>query len=88
MLAKAADTRPIAVGILIAGHTRNVWQTDRRSAHSADRTADIHAVGGKLVVLQQATGTAAHQLATELAAGSPKCGRRARSLPPAPRAPA
>jgi hypothetical protein len=69
VLADAADTRPISVGILAAGHPRNVWMTDRRSAHSSGYAADIYAVGGRLVVRQQQVGSPAYELAKELADG-------------------
>ncbi len=66
-LSSAAERHPFSVAVLSSGHPRNVWQTDRRSAHSSGYAADIYAVGGRLVVRQPATGSAAHQLASSFA---------------------
>jgi hypothetical protein len=69
VLADAADRRPFSIAVLSAGHPRNVWMTDRRSAHTSGFAADIYAVGGRLVVRQQEVGSPAHELARELAVG-------------------
>lgn len=68
-LAELADQHPISVGVLTAGHPRNVWNTDRRSAHTDGYAADIYAVGRRLVVRQQAVGTPAYELARAAVSG-------------------
>lgn len=68
-LAEAAERHPISVGVLIAGHPRNIWGTGRRSAHKAGSAADIYAVAGRLVVDQQAQGTPAFDVARALTEG-------------------
>ncbi|MTD43679.1 hypothetical protein GKE82_05000 [Conexibacter sp. W3-3-2] len=66
-LSRAAERHRFSVAVLSSGHPRNVWQTDRRSAHSSGYAADIYAVDGRLVVRQPGVGTAAHQLAQSFA---------------------
>jgi hypothetical protein len=68
-LANASEQHELFVGIIRSGHPTNVWATSRPSAHSQGLAADIHAVDGRLVVHQQRTGSAAYDLAQELAAG-------------------
>lgn len=68
-LASAAEQHELFVGIIRSGHPTNVWATRRPSAHSQGLAADIHAVDGRLVVRQQRTGSAAYDLAQELATG-------------------
>ena len=62
VLADAARTRRLTLSVLRTGHPRNVWRTDRRSAHNPGAAADIYAVDGALVVRQQQAGSAAYGL--------------------------
>jgi hypothetical protein len=67
-LARAAERHRFSVAVLSSGHPRNVWQTDRRSAHSSGYAADLYAVDGRLVVRQPKAGTPAYELAKSFAA--------------------
>jgi hypothetical protein len=58
-----ADRHPYAVSVLISGHPRNVFGTNRRSNHNAGRAVDVYAVAGRLVVHQRRRGSAAYRLA-------------------------
>ena len=68
-LAELAEKFPISISVLSSGHPRNVWRTDRRSAHTDGFAADIYAVNGRLVVSQQRTGSAAYELVRTAVAG-------------------
>ena len=68
-LADLANRYPIAVSVLTAGHPRNVWKTDRPSAHAAGFAADIYAVGGRLVVRQPQADMPAYGLARAAISG-------------------
>jgi hypothetical protein len=58
-----ADRHPYAVSVLISGHPRNVFGTNRRSNHNAGRAVDVYAVAGRLVVHQRRHSSAAYRLA-------------------------
>ena len=62
VLADAAQQHRFAVSVLRTGHPRNVWRTNRRSAHNSGAAADIYAVDGTLVVEQPQPGSAAYGL--------------------------
>lgn len=68
-LADAADRWPIAVTVLRTGHPRNVWATNRASAHASGYAADVYAVDGRLVVRQQQSGSGAERLVAAFVAG-------------------
>lgn len=68
-LADLADQYPFSVSVLISGHPRNVWKTERRSAHTDGFAADIYAVGGRLVTRQQRPGSPAYRLARQAVSG-------------------
>lgn len=68
-LADAADRWPIAVSVLRTGHPRNVWATNRASAHTSGYAADVYAVDGELVLRQRQSGSSAQRLAAALLAG-------------------
>ena len=65
-LRTAAKARKLAIGVIRTGHPRNVWDTDRRSAHSRGAAADIYAVAGRPVITQRELGSPAYQLAAQL----------------------
>jgi hypothetical protein len=58
-----AKRHPYAVAVLVSGHPRNVFGTNRRSNHSAGRAVDVYAVAGRPVVSQRGRGSAAYRLA-------------------------
>jgi hypothetical protein len=58
-----AERHPYAVAVLVSGHPRNVFGTDRRSNHNAGRAVDVYAVAGRPVVGQRHRGSAAYRLA-------------------------
>jgi hypothetical protein len=58
-----AKRHPYAVAVLVSGHPRNVFGTDRRSNHNAGRAVDVYAVAGRPVVSQRGRGSAAYRLA-------------------------
>jgi hypothetical protein len=60
LLGRLADeTGGFAVCVLESGHPVNVFGTDRLSDHTRGRAADLHALGGRLVIedRQQGSGT-------------------------------
>lgn len=63
-LLDAAEEHRFAVATIRSGHPQNVWETDRRSAHTEGAAADIYAVDGRLVVRQRRVGSAAYLLAS------------------------
>ena len=74
-LADVADHWPLTISVLRTGHPPNVWATNRPSAHTAGKAADIYAVGGVPVLLQRTNGSSARRLAeTFLAAGARQVG--------------
>ncbi|MTD47540.1 hypothetical protein GKE82_25380 [Conexibacter sp. W3-3-2] len=66
-LSRTARRHRFSVAVLSSGHPRNVWQTDRRSAHSGGLAADIYSVDGMLVIRQRQDGSAAFALAKAFA---------------------
>ena len=65
-LRTAAEARKLAIGVIRSGHPRNVWDTDRRSAHSRGAAADIYAVDGRPVITQRELESPAYRLAVQL----------------------
>jgi hypothetical protein len=63
LMQAVAKHHPYAVTVLVTGHPRNVFGTDRRSNHSAGRAVDVYAVAGHPVVGQRRRGSAAYRLA-------------------------
>lgn len=68
-IARMADRRAVSVLVLRSGHPRNVWATDRTSAHAMGRAADIWAVQGRAVIRQREGGSLAHAAASGLIDG-------------------
>lgn len=68
-LADAADRWPIAVTVLRTGHPRNVWATNRVSAHTSGYAADLYAVDGEFVLHQREKGSAAARLVAAFLVG-------------------
>lgn len=62
-IAQAADTYPMRVTVLDAGHPPNVWATSRASAHGSGKAIDIWSVSGRRVIDQRQVGSPAFQLA-------------------------
>ena len=68
-LARAARTQRLSVAVVRAGHPRNVWATDRPSAHSAGAAVDVFEVDGRPVISQREPGSPAYALAERFYAG-------------------
>jgi hypothetical protein len=66
-----AERHPYAVAVLVTGHPRNVFGTDRRSNHNAGRAVDVYSVAGRPVVGQRHRGSAAYRLAGWLDGAGP-----------------
>jgi hypothetical protein len=66
-----AKHHPYAVTVLVTGHPRNVFGTNRRSNHNAGRAVDLYAVAGDPVVGQRNRGSAAYQLTAWLDQAGP-----------------
>ena len=74
-LATAARDYELGISTFSDGHPKNVYGTDRLSAHSAGSAVDIYAVDGVPVVDQRDIGTPAYELAQEFsAAGATQLG--------------
>ncbi|HJU02949.1 MAG TPA: hypothetical protein VJ966_17275 [Actinomycetes bacterium] len=63
LMQAVATHQPYAVTVLVSGHPRNVFGTNRRSNHNVGRAVDLYLVAGHPVVGQRGRGSAAYRLA-------------------------
>lgn len=69
VLSRTAKRWPLDVTVFRTGHPPNVWETNRRSAHTSGNAVDIFAVDGRLVLDQSEVGRAAYRAAESFVAG-------------------
>ena len=65
-MSEMAELSPYAVAVLASGHPLNVFGRAWASNHTRGRAVDVYAIGGSLVVQQQAEGSASHRMARML----------------------